>query len=105
MGTLLRVGIGDAMTFGTAMAGRSPPRRRIGWSDKVAVLCGALACACGAAAWINESFSFTSPVASPVAQQLISFEERFAQVAVPQSLRRAFKRIGRAVSRWNRSGF
>src|SRR5262249_14101034 len=39
------------------------------------------------AAWINESFPFASPVASPVAQQLLSFEERFAQVAVPQSLR------------------
>jgi hypothetical protein len=75
------------MTFETAMAGRSPPRRRIGWSDKTALLCGALACACGAAAWINESFPFASPVAFPVAQQLLSFEERFAQVAVPQSLR------------------
>jgi hypothetical protein len=75
------------MTFETAMAGRSPPRRRIGWSDKAALLCGALACACGAAAWISESFPFASPVASPVAQQLLSFEERFAQVAVPQSLR------------------
>jgi type VI secretion system (T6SS) effector TldE1-like protein len=75
------------MTFETAMAGRSPPRRRIGWSDKVALLCGALACACGAAAWINESFSFTSPVASPIAHELLSFEERFAQVDVPQSLR------------------
>jgi hypothetical protein len=76
------------MTFETAMAGRLPPRRRIGLSDKAALLCGALACAFGAAAWINESFSFASPVVSPVAQELLSFEERFAQVAVPQSLRR-----------------
>jgi hypothetical protein len=53
--------------------------------DKVALLCGALACACGAGAWINESF--TSPVATPITQELLSFEERFAQVAVPQSLR------------------
>ena len=87
------------MTFETAMAGRLPPRRRIGWSDKAALLCGALACACGAAAWINESFSFASPVASPVAQELISFEERFAQVAVPQSLR------GRALQPLDRSAF
>jgi hypothetical protein len=85
------------MTFETAMAGRSPPRRRIGWSDKVALLCGALACACGAAAWINESFSFTSPVSSPIAHELLSFEERFAQVAVPQSLR------GRALQPLDRS--
>jgi hypothetical protein len=82
------------MTFETAMAGRSPPRRRIGWSDKAALLCGALACAFVAAAWINESlslnetFSFAAPVASPAAQQLLSFEERFAQVTGPQSLRR-----------------
>jgi Protein of unknown function (DUF2778) len=75
------------MTFETAMAGRVPPRRRIGWSDKAALLCGALACTFGAAAWIHESFPFASPVASPVAQQLLSFEERFAQVAVPQSFR------------------
>jgi hypothetical protein len=75
------------MTFETAMAGRSPPRRRIGWLDKAALLCGALACACGAAAWISESLTFASPVASPMAHELLSFEERFAQVAVPQSLR------------------
>src|ERR1700744_4596169 len=74
-------GIGDRMTFETAMAGRSPPRRRIGLSDKAALLCGALACAWGGAAWINESLS--SPADSPVAQQLLSFEERFAQVAAP----------------------
>ncbi len=87
------------MTFETAMAGRLPPRRRIGWSDKAALLCGALACACGAAAWINESFSFASPVGSPVAHELVSFEERFAQVAVPQSLR------GRALQPLDRSAF
>jgi hypothetical protein len=61
-----------------------PPRRRIGLSDKAALLCGALACACGAAAWINESLS---PAAFPMTQELVSFEERFAEVAVPQSLR------------------
>src|ERR1700760_3264007 len=81
-------GIGDAMTFETAMAGRLPQRRRIGLSDKAALLCGALACACGAAAWINESI-WSPAVVAPVAQQLLSFEERFAQVAVPQSLRRS----------------
>jgi hypothetical protein len=75
------------MTFETAMAGRLPPRRRIGLSDKAALLCGALACAFGAAAWINESLSFPSPAASPMAHELVSFEERFAQAAVPQSLR------------------
>jgi hypothetical protein len=75
------------MTFETAMAGRLPPRRRIGLSDKAALLCGALACAFGAAAWINESLPSASPTASPVAQQLLSFEERFAEVAVPLSLR------------------
>jgi hypothetical protein len=85
------------MTFETAIAGRLPPRRRIGWLDKVALLCGALACACGAAAWISESFSFASSVASPMAQELLSFEERFAQVAVPQSLR------GRALQPLDRS--
>src|ERR1700761_1280538 len=74
-------GIGDAMTFETAMAGRVPPRRRIGLSDKAALLCGVLACVCGGAAWLNESLS--SRVDSPVAQQLLSFEERFAQVAAP----------------------
>jgi len=70
------------MTFETAMAARVPPRRRIGLSDKAALLCGLLACACGAAAWINESL-FSSSVDSPVAQQLLSFEERFAQIAAP----------------------
>jgi Tlde1 domain len=75
------------MTFETAMAGRLPPRRRIGLSDKAALLCGGLACAFGAAAWISESLSFVSPAASPMAHELVSFEERFAQVAVPQSLR------------------
>lgn len=70
------------MTFETAMAARLPPRRRIGLSDKAALLCGVLACACGAAAWINESL-FSSSVDSPVAQQLLSFEERFAQIATP----------------------
>src|SRR6202000_3177940 len=90
-------GIGDGMTFETAMAGRSPPRRRIGWSDKVALLCGALACACGAAACTTDSFSLTSPVSSPIAHELLSFEERFAQVAVPQSLR------GRALQPLDRS--
>jgi Protein of unknown function (DUF2778) len=73
------------MTFDTAMAGGLPSRRRIGWSDATILLCGALACAFGAAAWINESL-FASPI-PPVAQQLLSFEERFAQAAVPQSLR------------------
>jgi hypothetical protein len=85
------------MTFETAIAGRLPPRRRIGLSDKAALLCGALACACGAAAWISESFPFALPVASPVTHELVSFEERFAQVAVPQSLR------GRALQPLDRS--
>jgi hypothetical protein len=82
------------MTFETAMAGRLPRRRRIGLSDKAALLCGVLACACGAAAWINESL-FSSPVASPIAQQLLSFEERFAQVAVPQALRGSLQPLDR----------
>lgn len=75
------------MTFETAMAGRLRPRRRIGLLDKAALLCATLACACGGAAWINESLSPLSPTNSPVAQELVSFEERFAQVAVPESLR------------------
>jgi hypothetical protein len=82
------------MTFETAMAGRLLPRRRIGLSDKAALLCGVLACVCGAAAWINESFS--SRVESPVAQRLLSFEERFAQVAAPQSLRGSLQQIDRS---------
>lgn len=69
------------MTFETAMAGRLP-RRRIGLSGKAALLCGVLACALGAAAWINESF-----FASPVERDLFSFEERFAQVATPKTRR------------------
>jgi hypothetical protein len=83
------------MTFETAMAGRLPPRRRIGLSDKAALLCGLLACVCGAAAWINESL-FSSPVESPVAQRLVSFEERFAQVAMPQSLRGSLQPLDRS---------
>jgi hypothetical protein len=82
------------MTFETAMAGRLPPRRRIGLSDKAALLCGVLACACGAAAWINASV-FSSAVDSPVAQQLLSFEERFAQVAMPQALRGSLQPLDR----------
>jgi hypothetical protein len=83
------------MTFETAMAGRLQPRRRIGWSDKVALLCGALACACGAAAWINDTL-FSSSAQSPVTQQLLSFEERFAQVAMPQSLRGSLQPLDRS---------
>jgi hypothetical protein len=84
------------MTFETAMAGRLQPRRRIGWSDRAALLCGVLACACGAAAWISESLSLPSPVASPVAHEVVSFEERFAQVAVPRSLRGALQPLDRS---------
>jgi hypothetical protein len=76
------------MTFETAMPGRLTQRRRIGLLDKTALLCAALACACGAAAWINQSLSLASPAESSGAEGLVSFEERFAQVAVPQSLRR-----------------
>jgi hypothetical protein len=75
------------MTIGTAMADRSPSDRRIGWSDTAALICGAIACAFGAAAWITESSSFASPVASPTAQELASFEERFAEVSLPKSWR------------------
>lgn len=52
-----------------------------------ALLCGAIACAFGAAAWVTESSSFASPVASPMAQELVSFEERFVELSVPSSLR------------------
>jgi hypothetical protein len=83
------------MTFETAMAGRLPPRRRIGLSDKAALLCGALACACGGAAWINASL-FSAPVEAPVAQQLLSFEERFAQVTMPQTLRGSLQPLDRS---------
>ena len=76
------------MTFDTAMAGRLPSRRRIGWSDMAALLCGVLACTMGTAAWINESTSFASPSVSPMAKELASFEERFAQISVPEALRR-----------------
>jgi hypothetical protein len=75
------------MAIGTAMADGRPSHRCIGWSETTALLCGALACALGAAAWVTESSSFASPVAFPMAQELASFEERFAQVSVPQSLR------------------
>jgi hypothetical protein len=75
------------MAIGTAMADRGPSHRRIGWSETAALLCGAVACAFGAAAWLTDSLSFASPAAAPVAQELVSFEERFADVSVPQSLR------------------
>jgi hypothetical protein len=74
------------MTIGTATADRWPSHRRIGWFETTALLCGAVAFALGAAAWITESSSFASSVASPMAQELVSFEERFAQVSVPEAL-------------------
>jgi hypothetical protein len=89
------VGIGDGMTLGTATANRLLSHRRIGWSETTALLCGAVACAFGAAAWITESSSFASPV--PMAQELVSFEERFAQVSMPESLhRRALQPLDRS---------
>jgi hypothetical protein len=82
------------MTIGTAMADGLPTRRRIGWSDTAALICGAVACAFGAATWITESSPFASPVAAPMAQELASFEERFAEVAAP-ALRSSLQPLNR----------
>jgi hypothetical protein len=74
------------MTFATAIADGS--RRRVGWSETVALFFAALALALGAAAWISDSGQTTPLLASaalPRSPDRISFDERFSSLSSPES--------------------
>jgi hypothetical protein len=74
------------MTLATAIADGS--RRRVGWSEKAALVFAALALALGAAAWISDSDQTATMFASaaqPPSQDLISFDERFSSPSSPES--------------------
>lgn len=60
-------------------------RRRIGRSERAALVAAVLAWALGAAAWITEA---TSSSASPTPADTVSFQDRFAPISTPESLRR-----------------
>ena len=75
------------MTLATAIADGS--RRRVGWSEKAALVLAAVALALGAAAWISDSDQTESVYASaalpPDQGDPISFDERFSQPSSPLS--------------------
>jgi hypothetical protein len=74
------------MAFDAAIAGRS--RRRVGWSERLALVFAALALALGAAAWISDSDQTITTFASaaiPPSQDRISFDDRFSSLSSPES--------------------
>jgi hypothetical protein len=74
------------MAFHAATADSLLPRRRIGRSEKAALVVAALACALGAAAWVSDA---TSSSASQTAADSLSFQDRFVPISTPESLRRS----------------
>lgn len=71
------------MAFRTATADTFLPRRRIGRSEKAALVAGALACAIGAAAWLTEARSSARQTSSDI----LSFEDRFVPPTAFESRR------------------
>jgi len=71
------------MAFRTATADTFLPRRRIGRSEKAALVAGALACAVGAAAWLTEARSSARQTSSDI----LSFEDRFVPPTAFESRR------------------
>jgi len=61
------------MAFRTATADTFVPRRRIGRSEKTALVAGAVACALGAVAWLTEARSSSHETSADI----LSFEDRF----------------------------
>jgi type VI secretion system (T6SS) effector TldE1-like protein len=75
------------MAFVTTIADGSFARRRIGRSDRVALVLAALALASGAAAWIADSESTTAlaTAALPRDSERLSFDDRFVPISTPES--------------------
>jgi len=71
------------MAFDAATADDLLSRRRIGRSERAALLAGAVACALGVAAWLTEADSS----ASESRGDTISFADRFVPISTPESLR------------------
>jgi hypothetical protein len=82
------------MAFRTATADKFLPRRRIGWSEKAALIAGAIACALGAAAWLTEARSS----AWQTAADILSFEDRFVSPAAfePRRVQPALQPLDRS---------
>jgi Protein of unknown function (DUF2778) len=63
-------------------------RRRMGWSERAALVFAAFALALGAAAWIADSDQQTTSLASaalPRSQDRLSFDDRFSSLSSPES--------------------
>jgi hypothetical protein len=73
------------MAFHAATADGPLSRRRIGRSERAALVAAAFACSLGAAAWVTEATG-TAPSSTPA--EAISFQDRFAPISTPDSLRR-----------------
>jgi Protein of unknown function (DUF2778) len=82
------------MAFRTATADKLLPRRRIGRSEKTALVVGAFACALGAAAWLTEARSS----AWQTAADILSFEDRFVPPAAfePRRVQPALQPLDRS---------
>ena len=71
------------MAFRIATADTFVPRRRIGWSERAALVAGAFACVVGAAAWLTEARSS----AWQTSADILSFEDRFVPPTAFESRR------------------
>src|SRR5260370_3779817 len=62
-------------------------RRRMGWSERAALVFAALALVLGAAAWISDSDQATAlaSAALPRVPDRISFDDRFSPLSTPES--------------------
>jgi Protein of unknown function (DUF2778) len=75
------------MAFVAAIAEGRLSRRRIGWTERAALVFAALALALGAAAWVSDSGQTTalSSAALPQGPDRISFDDRFSPRSTPES--------------------
>jgi hypothetical protein len=79
------VAFGDLMTFDAAIADGSVSRRRVGWSETVALVFAALALVLGAAAWIADNDQTAALASGELSQSpdRISFDDRFSPLSSP----------------------
>jgi hypothetical protein len=81
------VAFGDLMTFNAAIADGSVSRRRVGWSETVALVFAALALVLGAAAWIADNDQTAALASGELSESpdRISFDDRFSPLSSPGS--------------------
>ena len=75
------------MAFDAAIADRLLSRRRMGWSETIALALTAVAVALGAAAWITDfdQTALTSAALPANIDRISSFEDRFFPASLPAS--------------------